>query len=428
MALRRNDVRSKIRAKWAGALLLALLLPVLSCNGCKPSNSGNGTAANNPTSTPSNTGNQGDQIVVGEYGSITGSEASFGQSTDQGIKLAMEAVNGAGGVNGKQIRIELEDDQSDATKAETAVKRLIDEKHVIAVLGEVASGSSLAGGRVCQDNHIPMISPSSTKTNVTEIGDDIFRVCFIDPFQAAVMARFAHDGLKVTNVAIFTNKTAPYSIGFSDDFEKAFTRMGGKIVAKQAYSKDDKDYRGALTAIKAANPQAILVPGYYSDAGAIAKQARDLGITVPLLGGDGWDSQTLFQTGGDAVNGCYFSDHVAVDDPNPTVQNFVKTYEAKYGKKPDALAALAYDAANLMFDAMKRAKSLSSADIRDAIAATKDFPGVTGKITIDSKRNASKPAVIIAIKDKQFKYQTTIADPDQPLTTQTGSTAPTPQG
>jgi branched-chain amino acid transport system substrate-binding protein len=358
----------------------------------------------------------GDSIVVGEYGSFTGSEASFGHSSDDAIQLATEELNKAGGINGKQVKIETEDDASDSSKAQQAVERLIDEKKVIAVLGEVASSSSIAGGQVCQQKGIPMITPSSTNKKVTQIGNDIFRVCFIDPFQAAVVARFAHDVLKANNVAIYTNKAQTYSVGFSTDFKTAFEKMGGKIVKEQSYGKDDKDFRGALTAIKAANPQAILVPGYYSDAGSIAKQARELGITVPLLGGDGWDSQDLFNTGGDAVNGCYFSDHMSIDNPNPTVQKFVSAFQAKYGHKPDALAALAYDAANLMFDSMRRAKSLTSSDIRDAIAATKDYQGVTGSITMDADRNASKPAVIIKVENKQFKFAKEIKDPSQPVT------------
>lgn len=400
---------------WPVYVLLPAVLLVAGFTGCKPANSGNGgQGTGNPTSGAGNTVT-GDTIIVGEYGSMTGSEATFGASTNNGIQLATEQLNNAGGINGKHVSIALEDDASDATKAETAVKRLIDEKHVIAVLGEVASGSSMAAGPVCQAAQVPMISPSSTNPAVTQIGDYIFRVCFIDSYQAAVVARFAHDWLHATKVAIFTNKSIPYSVGFSDNFKTAFTGMGGQIVSEQSYSKDDKDYRGALTAIQAANPQAILVPGYYSDAGSIAKQARDLGIKVPLLGGDGWDSQALFVTGDDAVDGCYFSDHVAMDEPNPVVQDFVKTYKAKYNQQPDALSALGFDAANLLFDAMKRAKSLTGPDIRDAIAATKGFKGVTGTITIDADRNAQKPAVIMAIKDRHFTYLTTIADPSKPL-------------
>ncbi len=380
--------------------------------GCKDKNapSGGGSAGSDSTAN-----SPADALVIGEYGSITGKEATFGKSTDEGIQLAKDEQNKAGGVRGKQIAIALEDDQSDSPKAETAVTRLIDTKHVLAILGEVASGSSLAAAPVCQKSGVPMISPSSTKPAVTEKGDYIFRVCFIDPFQAAVVARWALDGVKAKRVAIFTDNASPYSKGFSDNFETAFVKMGGQVVAKQSYNGGDKDFKGALTNIQQSHPDAIVVPGYYSDAGSIAKQARDLGITVPLLGGDGWDSQALFDTGGDAVNGCFFSDHMAVDDPNPAVKRFVDTYTARFGHKPDALAALGYDAAKLLFDAMGRAKSLERRDIRDAIAATKDFPGVTGKITIDANRNASKPAIVIGIKNKQFVKVAEIADPDHPM-------------
>lgn len=400
------------------AALLCLGCVIAIAGGCKPDNSAAAPGTQASADGGSDAPVTGSVIPVGEYGSMTGSEATFGKSTDDGIQLATDQLNKAGGIDGKQVQLSVEDDMSDAPHAETAVQRLIDQKHVIAVLGEVASGSSLAAGPVCQQAGVPMVSPSSTNLKVTQIGNDIFRVCFIDSFQAAVVARFAHDGLNVTRIAIFTDKTSPYSVGFAQAFKDAFTKMGGQIVAEQSYGKDDKDYRGALTAIQSANPQAILVPGYYTNAGAIAKQARDLGITVPLLGGDGWDSQALFQTGGSAVNGCYFSDHVAMDDPSPRVQDFVKAYQARFGHKPDALAALGYDAAGLLYDAMKHAKSLDKADIRDAIAQTKDYPGVTGNITIDENRNASKPAVIIKVADQGFHFVTQIADPSKPLSQQ----------
>lgn len=402
--------------RWRLGIACALAVSLFALAGCKDEKTGGGTGTpGGETKQTGGTTSSGNEIVIGEYGSMTGSEAAFGQSNHEGVQLATDQLNSAGGIDGKQVKIELEDDASDAGKAETAVRRLIDEKHVVAVLGEVASSNSLAGGKVCQEKQIPMISPSSTKPSVTQQGDYIFRVCFIDSFQAPVVARFAIDGLKATRVAIFTNESQSYSKGFRDDFKKAFIQYGGQIVAEKSYQKDDKDYKSALTAIQASNPQAILVPGYYSDAGAIAKQARDLGIKVPLLGGDGWDNQKLFEFGGDAVNGCYFSDHMSIDDPGPATQAFVKAYEAKYNHKPDALAALGYDAANLMFDAMKRAKSTEPKAVRDQLAATKDFPGVTGKITIDSDRNAQKPAVIIAVKDKQFKFEAQIADPSKPM-------------
>jgi branched-chain amino acid transport system substrate-binding protein len=406
------------RRQRAGLAITVIAGLTIALAGCKPAGQANSGAAGSGggSSSPAPSGNG---IVIGEYSSFTGSEADFGNQTDLGIKLALDDRNKAGGVSGKQVSLETEDDTSDASKAETAVKRLIDEKHVVAVLGEVASSASLAGGKVCQEKQIPMISPSSTKPAVTvdngKLKDFVFRVCFTDPYQAAVVARFAKDGLHADKVAIFTNKSQAYSVGFSEEFKKAFTKYGGAVVSEQSYSPTDQDFRAQLTTIKQSNPQAILVPGYYSDAGSIAKQARDIGITVPLLGGDGWDSQDLLKIGGPAVNGCYFSNHMAISDPSPKVQDFVKAYRAKYNKEPGALAALGYDAANVLFDAMGKAKSLGGADIRDAIAATKDFDGVTGKITIDENHNAKKSAVIIAVKDGKFVYQTTVPDPDQPL-------------
>ncbi len=371
---------------------------VISLAGCKEK----GTGPEGQTST---------QIVVGEYGSMTGSESTFGHSTDDGIQLAVDQINQKGGLNGKKIVVPTpEDDESIPQKAETAVRRLVD-RGVVAVLGEVASSASMAGAPVCQQNHIPMISPSSTNPKVTEIGDYIFRVCFTDPFQAAVVARFARSTLKAKTAAIFYDQGQAYSVGFRDEFRKAFERDGGKIVMEASYSKDDKDYKAPLTQIKAANPDCILVPGYYTQAGTIAKQARDLGIQVPLLGGDGWDSQEFFTYAGHNISNCYFSDHMAVDDPNPVVQHFVQTYKAKYGHMPDALAALGYDAMGLLFDAMKRAKSLNGPDLRDAIAATKDYDGVTGKITINAQRNADKPAVIIEVANGGFHFKQRISNP-----------------
>jgi branched-chain amino acid transport system substrate-binding protein len=394
-----------------GAFLVLGL--ALALSGCKdnagPSSQNGGGQA--PVS--------GDQIFIAEYGSLTGPQADFGIQTHQGIQLAVDEVNASGGIDrdGKKysIRLETDDDKSQAQSAETSVKRLIDEKNVTAILGEVASSASLAGGKVCQDKGVPMISPSSTNVDVTKGRDYVFRVCFLDSYQAAVVARWAIDGLKAKRVAVFTNKSQAYSTGFSTEFKKAFTKYGGQIVADQSYSQDDQDFRGALTAIKAANPDAILVPGYYNDAGSIVKQARDLGIKVPLMGGDGWSSSQLLTIGGEAVNGCYFSDHMSIKDPNPVVQDFAKNYKQKWNADPTSMSALGYDAAKILFAALKQSKSLDKKDIRDAIAQTKDFNGVTGKITINANHDADKSAVIIAVKNGAFDYAATIPDPDKPL-------------
>ncbi len=375
------------------AFLLALSLVMLA--GCNPSLRQRGAPA--------------EGIPVGVYLSFTGSTATFGESTFKGIQLAVEEVNARGGVNGKKIELHKEDDRSDAQEARSAVTKLIQRDKVVAVIGEVASSRSLAAAPICQENRIPMISPSSTNPKVTQVGDYIFRVCFIDPFQGTVVATFAYQTLKARRAAVLTDVKNDYSVGLAQYFKETFTKLGGQIVAEKSYSEGDPDFRAQLTAIKAANPDVIFVPGYYSEVGTIARQARELGITVPFLGGDGWDSPKLVEGAGNALEGSYFSNHYSHESTEPVVQEFVRKFKARYGgETPDALAALGYDAANILFDAMKRAGSIEPSKIRDALAQTKDFPGVTGKITIDAQRNARKPAVILQVRGKEFKYVQTI--------------------
>jgi branched-chain amino acid transport system substrate-binding protein len=379
---------------WRGQFLAALAVS-LFLTGCnKPSSE---TAANS------------DVIKIGEYASLTGSEATFGQSSHKGSALAIDDLNAAGGVLGKKIQLLTEDDQSQAGQPATVVRKLISSDGVVAILGEVASSRSLEAAPICQENKISMISPASTNPKVTEVGDYIFRVCFIDPFQGTVMANFARKTLKLQNAAVLVESSSDYSVGLAKFFKQRFIADGGKIVAEENYSHGDKDFSAQLTAIKAANPDGIFVPGYYTEVGLIALQARQLGITVPLFGGDGWESSALVPIGGKALEGCYFSTHFSPDSTAPEVRNFVKEFEAKYHETPDAMAALGYDSAMILADAMKRAGTTDGAKVRDALAATKDFPGVTGKITIDANRNASKPAVILEIKNGQFKYVETVA-------------------
>jgi branched-chain amino acid transport system substrate-binding protein len=254
-----------------------------------------------------------------------------------------------------------------------------------------------------------MISPSSTNPRVTQVGDYIFRVCFIDPFQGTVMANFARQSLKLNSVAVLSDVKSDYSLGLAKFFKQGYTAAGGKIVADENYSGGDKDFSAQLTAIKAANPDGVFVPGYYTEVGLIALQARQLGLTVPLFGGDGWESSSLVTIGGTALEGDYFSTHYSPEDTSPAAQNFDKEYQAKYGTLPDAMAALGYDSAMILADAIKRAGSTDGTKVRDALAATRNFPGVTGNITIDPNRDASKPAVILAIKGGAFKYVETIA-------------------
>jgi branched-chain amino acid transport system substrate-binding protein len=348
------------------------------------------------------------EILIGEFGSLTGTTATFGQSTHNGITLAVEETNGAGGVLGKRVKLLTEDDQSKPEEAATAATKLITRDRVKAIIGEVASSRSLAAAPICQDNKVPMVSPASTNPAVTQKGDYIFRVCYIDPFQGEVLAKFALISLGLRRVAILKDVKNDYSIGLAQFFEETFRGLGGEIVATQAYSEGDTDFKAQLTALKAANPEAVFIPGYYTEAALIVKQARELNMTMPLLGGDGWDSLKLLEIGGEALNGTFYSTHYANDDTNAVVRNFVTRYQARYRQMPDAMGALGYDATLILFDAITRAGSTDGAAIRDALTATRNFVGVTGRISIDENRNARKSAVIMAIQDGKVQYKETI--------------------
>jgi branched-chain amino acid transport system substrate-binding protein len=349
-----------------------------------------------------------DKIKVGHYASMTGGEATFGVSTDEGIRLAAEERNKAGGVKGKQIDIITGDTASKATEAGTVVTRLITQDNVVALLGEVASSNTLAGGDVAQKLGIPNITPSSTNITVTELGDMISRVCFTDDFQAWVIAKFTRDNLKFDKAAILYDQGSAYSKGLADDFTKSFASMGGEVVAKQAYAAGNPDASAQLQTIKDSGAQIIFLPGYYGDAANFMKQAKSKGITTPFIGGDGWDSEDLVKIAKDAADGHYFSNHYSHQEKRKEVQDFVSAYKAKYNKVPDGLAALGYDAARVLFDAMDRAGSLDGKALAAAISATKNFKGVTGAITMDPKRNAQKKAVILQIEKGSFRLVTDI--------------------
>ena len=356
-------------------------------------------------------GGDSEEILIGHFGSMTGSEATFGESTDNGIKLAVDELNAAGGIRGRKVKLITYDDKGDAREAGTAVTRLINKDNVVAIIGEVASGLSLAGAPVCQESSVPMVSPSSTNPKVTKIGDMIFRVCFIDPFQGSVCAKFAfeNDKIKATKAAILTDQASPYSVGLQEEFEKAFVALGGTVVSKQTYQGGDQDFSAQLTSIRGSEPDVVFVPGYYTDVGNIALQARKLGLTKPLLGGDGWDSVKLGEIAGEAINGCFYSNHYSQEDPRPRVQEFIKKYSERHQQTPDGLAALGYDAARIVFEAMSRTESLDGPALAAELAKTKDFDGVTGKISIDAERNAVKPAVILEMKDGKPSFVTSIA-------------------
>lgn len=349
------------------------------------------------------------EIAIGEYDSMTGSDATFGLSTNKGVRLAFDEINAAGGIKGKKIALTAMDDQGKNEEAAASVTRLITQNKVVAVLGGVASGRSKAAAPIAQTHKVPFVSPASTNPDVTKIGDYVFRVCFIDPFQGLVMAKFATENLKLKKVAVLRDVKNDYSVGLADVFVEEFKKRGGEIVADVSYQAGDIDFKAQLTQIRSKNPDGIYVPGYYTEVGLIAQQARQLGIKAPLMGGDGWDSDKLSEIGKDAINGNYYSNHYTTESTDPAVTEFIKKFKAKYNETPDALAALGYDAAKILAAAIERAPDLSGKAIRDELAKTKDFGGVTGKITLNENRDAVKSAVIIQVDGKNRKYITTIS-------------------
>lgn len=352
-----------------------------------------------------------DEILIGEFGTLTGSEATFGQSTNKGLRMAFDEINEAGGIKGKKIKLITYDNQGKNDESAAVVTRLITQDKVVAIIGEVASARTIAAAPIAQQYKVPMISPSSTNPKVTKDGninrDYVFRICFIDPFQGAVMARFMIDNLKLKKVAILRDVKNEYSIGLADTFVKEVQARGGEILTDVSYQSSDIDFKAQLTQIKAKNPEAIFVPGYYTDAGLITVQARQLGIKAIFLGGDGWDSPKLHEIAKEAANGAYFSNHYATDSSEPIVQEFIQKYQKRFNELPDAMAALGYDAGKVLAAAISNAKEIKPELIRDEIAKTKNFPGVTGNITLDKNRNAIKSAVVVRVEgnDKKFVVQ-----------------------
>jgi branched-chain amino acid transport system substrate-binding protein len=353
----------------------------------------------------------GGDVVIGFYGSLTGDGGSFGISSREGTELAVAEINaGSGVLGGRKFRLIVEDDQSKPEEASSAVTKLITQDRVVAVLGEVASRRSLAAAPVAQKFQIPMISPASTNERVTAVGDYIFRVCFIDPFQGEVLAKFAYNDLKARKVAILKDIQQDYSVGLTDSVARNFKALGGTVLEPVSYSSGDADFKAILTKVRSERPDAIFATGYYSEAAIITRQARELGMKMPMLGGDGWVGDAL-KNGREALNNTFISNHYSGDNPDPIVQNFVSAYRTKFGKEPDAIAALGYDSVKVLADALNRAKTTEGPKLRDALAAA-DLPGVTGRLKMNAQRNVDKPAVIQEVTyangEVKFVYKTTI--------------------
>ena len=349
----------------------------------------------------------GKEIKIGGVGPLTGEAATFGASTKNGYDMAVAEWNAKGGVLGKQVKMTFADDKGDPAEGATVFTKLIEQDKSVAIVGTVMSKVSLAGAPICQNAKIPMMATSSTNPKVTLVGNYIFRTCFIDPFQGTVGAKFAFEDLKAKKAACIFDVGNDYTKGLSEFFKAKFTALGGQVVGYEGHATGTTDFKAQLTKVLAAGPDILYVSDYYNDVALIAKQARELGFKGPLVGGDGWDSPKLMEVGGAAVEGCFFTNHYSQDDTAPMVQAFVKSYKTKYGAEPDALAALGYDATNIMLDAIQRAGKTDGDAIRDALTKT-DLQTVTGKVKFDGDRNPVKSAVIIEIKGGKQVFKTTV--------------------
>jgi len=343
-------------------------------------------------------------IKIGANFELTGGVANFGKQTVNGINLAFKQTNAAGGVLGKQLTLITADNKSEASEATNMSTKLITKDKVVAVLGPVASSNVLATLQVAQDNKIPVVTATATNPRVTvengKVRPYVFRSCYIDPFQGKVMSDFAIKSLKMTRAAVFIDNSSDYSKGLAEVFAKEFSAAGGTVVAKEAFLQRDKDFKATLTKIKAANPEVIFLPAYYEEVGLIVKQARELGINVPIIGTDGFDDPKLVEiAGAAALNNTYFSNHYSSQDTDPEIQKFVTAYKNEYGQEPSALAALGYDAALMLIDAIKRANSAEPQKIRDALEQTKNLRVSTGILTLDANHDPVKSAVVIEMKD-----------------------------
>lgn len=349
-----------------------------------------------------------DPVKIGFFMSITGRDASFGEASLNGARIAVDELNAAGGVLGRPIELVVEDDRSLAGESATAAKKLISRDRVVALVGECSSARTLEAAAVAQASGIPLVAPASTSPRVTQVGDAVFRVCFIDSFQGEVMATFARRRLGLKSAALLVDSTAPYSVGLADYFARTFTALGGAIVASQKYSGTDTDFRAQLTAIRAARPDALFLPGYYVAAGLVARQARDLGLSATLLGGDGFEAPQLLEIGGEALEGAYYSTHFSVENTGPLARGFVERFRTRFGAAPNGLAALTYDAIRLVADAIGRAGTTERGALRLALAGTRDFPGATGLTTINALRDADKDAAIITVRNGRLVFVETI--------------------
>lgn len=389
------------KRKYAG-VLMSLLLTAGVMAGC------------NSASTGGKSDSGGGTIKIGANLELSGGVASYGQSASEGLQLALDEINKKGGVIGKKLELVKVDNKSDAAEATSAAIKLVSQDKVAAIIGAATSTNTLAQVQVAQDNKVPLLTPTGTNPTITnkdgKVNDFVFRTCFIDPFQGTVAANFATNELKVKKAAVLIDSSSDYAKGLATAFKKSFKKNGGEIIAEEAYVAKDTDFHAILTRIKAKNPEFIFLPGYYEEVGLILKQARELGMNIPVMGGDGWDSPKLVEIGGAAaLNNTYITNHYSSGDSDAKVQEFVKAFKAKYnGKSPDAFTALGYDSGYFLADAIKRAKSSDSVKIKEAMAKTNGLQLVSGKVKLDKNHDPIKSAVILEYKDGKQTFKTKV--------------------
>lgn len=344
-------------------------------------------------------------IKIGMIASLTGDQQPWGVDSQKGAQLAVDEFNAAGGLNGKSVELLVEDTASKPESGKRATEKLVGDDKVLAIVGEVASGITIQAADVCQEQAVPLVAVGATRVDITQKGGAIFRACFTDNFQGAAMAKYAYEDLGLHNVAVMTDRKLPYSTGLSDVFKRAFDSFGGKIVTEEFYeSGGNVDFKAQLTNIKAKNPEGLFCSGYFTEVGPIARQREQVGLNVPMFGGDGWDSTKLIDSGGTGIIGSFFLNHYHNSEQREEVQNFVKKFQAKYSQPPaTAMGALGYDATLIVLDALKRSAGLDSKSLITAISETKDLKGVSGNLTIGPDGNAQKPALVLKVEKTGFK-------------------------
>lgn len=372
-------------------MLLGLSLLITACGGDKEAKT-----------------KESETIKIGATAPLTGPVAIYGVTATNGSKLAMEEINKNGGILGKQVEFVVLDSKGDATEAITAYNRLVDEG-IVAFIGDAPSKPTLAIAEVAAQDNMPMITPTATQFNITEAGANVFRVCFTDPYQGVILANLAKNKLGANTVAILVNNSSDYSDGVTEAFVKEADKLGLKVVAKEGYAEGDKDFRAQLTKIASANPDVLLIPDYYEQAALISTQAREVGVKSTLIGPDGWDgvAKALDPSSYGAIENSYFTNHYSVEDKNEKVQNFLKAYKAKYNEEPSSFAALSYDAAYLMKDAIEKAGSTDKEAIIKALKGI-EFDGVTGHLKFDEKNNPVKAVTVLKIVNGKYTFDSVI--------------------